>query len=540
MLRTLKILLILFFYSFTMSSQGQDEYVVADSVVFELDEKQCNGFASIAAKKCDKLASKVRKTTYAALSKFQKAEDKLLNSICGINERHAESLLRTSLYSFRRMEEQIQRKSNEPLKSYLPELDSLSIVTKYLEQFPPQIPMKNEGIKMQPDSEDTKCNCNGLAQLRTSQENLNKELKRAETVSAYIKERTAYLDKIAGKYPQLQAMMPSLHKIDYYLGAQTREYFSLFADRSNPEKLLMSALKKAPGFGDFANVEGALAGLNSSPASSGSGQSMEEAMAQITEAAKAQGKDVQSVLNSSNLWKDGQEKIREEVGQEHAIINDVTTSVENGVQMIETAADSLNRIADSKKDSLYADDNKSKKKDWKPNPLKTKRFIDRLSYGANLQANPHTTFFPTSGVLAAQLSYQITTKMNLGFGASYLVGFQKPSSAPEGQRISFMSSNGFNLRGYYDYNIYRRFFLQTNFEQNYRKLALTHTSDIALSRELINNTSLLAGLKLKTPSTKTTQKTMEILYDFLHERTGQPGLVVRVGVEFLPRHGVRK
>jgi hypothetical protein len=540
MLRTLKILLILCFYSFVISSRGQDEYVVADSAVFELDEKQCNGFASRASKKCDKLASKVRKTTDAALSKFQKAEDKLLNSICDINERHAESLLRTSLYSFRRMEEQIQRKSNEPLKSYLPELDSLSIAAKYMEQFPPQIPKKKEGIKMQTDSENTKCNCNGLAQLRTSQENLKKELKRAETVSTYIKERTAYLDKIAGKYPQLQAMMPSLHKIDYYLGAQTKEYFSLFADRSNPEKLLMVALKKAPGFDQFANAQGILSELNTSTASAGSGQTMEEAMAQITGAAKAQGKDVERLLNPTSLWKEGEQKIREEVGQEHAIINDVTTSIKNDQPVLESASDSLSKLADVKNDSLCFDDYRRKKKDWKPNPLKTKRFADRLAYGANLQANPHTTFFPTSGVLAAQVSYQITTRMNLGFGASYLVGFQKPSSAPEGQRIPFMSSNGFNLRGYYDYNIYRRFFLQTNFEQNYRKLALNNTPDIAPSRELIKNTSLLAGLKLKTPSTRTTQKTMEILYDFLHERTGQPALVVRVGVEFLPRHGVRK
>ncbi len=540
MLRTSKILCILLFYSFTNFSLGQDEYVGSDSAVFELNEKQCNSFTSRAAKKCDKLASKVRKTTDAAISKFQQAEDKLLHSICSIDERHAESLLRTSLYSYRRMEEQIQRKSNEPLKSYFPELDTLNIATKYIEQFQTKKQNNKYSSEKGSKSQSSGCDCNGLARLRTSQENLKKELKRAETASAYIKERTAYLDKIAGKYPQLQAMMPSLHKIDYYLGAQTREYFSLFADRSNPEKLLMSALKKAPGFGEFANAHGTLAGLNSSRASAGSGQSMEEAMAQITEAAKAQGKDVQSVLNPSNLWKDGQQKIREEVGQEHAVISDITTSVENSVQVIETAADSLNRIADSKKDSLYADDNQSKKKDWKPNPLKTKRFIDRLSYGANLQANPHTTFFPTSGVFAAQVSYQIATKMNMGFGASYLVGFQKPSAASEGQRIPFVSSNGFNLRSYYDYNIYRRFFLQANCEQNYRKLALTNTSDIFESRELIKNTSLLAGLKLKTPSTKTTQKTMEILYDFLHERTGQPALVVRVGVEFLPRHGFRK
>ena len=302
---------------------------------------------------------------------------------------------------------------------------------------------------------------------------------------------------------------------------------SLFADRSKVEKRLFSMLSNIPGFTDFANIKGALAGMNAPASTSAAGlQTMDATMAQLEVAAKAQGLETKDVLNPANFGSKNLDNSKEEIA--------------TGNKRIE--AENFQAL---KPDSIAYQGPKTK--DKKPdsiNALKTKRYVDRLTYGSNLQVCPHTTVFPTTGTIAAQVAYQITTEMNLGFGASYLLGFQKPTAASESQPIPFMNSNGYNLRSYYDCKLRGNLYLQANYELNYRKTiaetAAAFPTPFPLGRAGDGKESFLLGLKAKTPSTKRTQKTMEILYDFMHDRTGQPALVVRMGMEFLPKHGYRK
>jgi len=112
-MRALQILIVVFFYFSNFLTGLSQDYVPLDSGIFQISEKQCNSFTTRAARKCDKLAAKVRKTTDASLAKFQKVEDKILNSICGIYESHTES------YLSNRCNNKKYPKPDQPCSNYL-------------------------------------------------------------------------------------------------------------------------------------------------------------------------------------------------------------------------------------------------------------------------------------------------------------------------------------------------------------------------------------------------------------------------------------
>ena len=133
------------------------------------------------------------------------------------------------------------------------------------------------------------------------------------------------------------------------------------------------------------------------------------------------------------------------------------------------------------------------------------------------------------------MGYRVTTSMNIGVGASYLVGIATQSGSDK-PNIHRLSSNGFNLRSYFDGKVRGNLFLQTNYEVSYRNSFSETNLFRAQNLSEYSRQSFMLGIKMKTPSTKRSQKTVEILYDFLHKQTGQPALVVRMGMEFLPKH----
>lgn len=104
---------------------SQPDYVSTDTNSFTLTSKECAAFTKRAAQKCNRLTQKIKKTTDKSLAKYVGLEDKLLQRICAFDERHAESLMRNSLYGFRRLEGQIERNSGDDLNHHVSELDSL-------------------------------------------------------------------------------------------------------------------------------------------------------------------------------------------------------------------------------------------------------------------------------------------------------------------------------------------------------------------------------------------------------------------------------
>lgn len=268
----------------------QEEYVSEKIKPVRLTEKQCSKAGKRAIKKCDKLTARIRKTSDTYLGIYEKAEDAMLHRICSFDERHAESLLNTSLYAHRRMNSTLERKANEPLHHSIPEFDSLQFAVKYLEQTSP--------------TQDTICNCKEMGELKASQQRLKAELKRSELVRSHISDRIAYLGQLTDQYPALKTSMPALQKPSYYLNAQTKEYLSLFGDRSSAEKKLFGLLNQLPAFRELGGAEGLFTGMRGQqqpPTDLSTVQTMDSVKEQMKAAADANGLKTPELLTNEKI-----------------------------------------------------------------------------------------------------------------------------------------------------------------------------------------------------------------------------------------------
>jgi hypothetical protein len=514
MLRRSTIFLFVCVLCFAANAQEHIPYV-EDSIIFIPNEKECQIFFKKASKKCDRLSDKIRKTTDFYLTKYEQTEDKVFNSICFLDEKHAESLMRNALFSHRRLESEIS--ANDPRKSNnsSPEFDSLSIALDFLE---------TRSLNRSIANDSSACSCSGMSDLRASQERLKKELKRSEKIGEYVQQRSAYLSKLGQENEGIRRGIVKAEKINYYFGAQSKEHLALFEDRSNPEKVFFKFLNSSPEFKTYLERLSAPPPPNSAamqgtnvPAN----QNFELVMREFRAAADAKGLDIKEITNPLKNLKNNELKEK----KTEDVLSELKDKTQEDCELYEGEKDSLSLKTENKDD-------------WTPNPLKTKRFLDRVVTGFNFQASERTQFFPTAGLITAQISYQMTTRVNIGVGGSYIGGFSRRSNSSELQLPHF-GTNGIGLRSFVDWKFKNRLFLQVNYEL-YQRENLSESANSQLSqnsRSVIP--SFLVGFKLKKAATKRSQPTIELLYDFLHTQNGQPALVVRMGMDIMPRHSYK-
>jgi hypothetical protein len=491
--------------------QAQDYFVEEDSIGIEVYMSKCKGFSRAGINKCDRLSSKIRKATDEALSKFQDIEFNFLLQLCSVNERHAESLIQNSQYSINRLNSKIDREINQQISGYIPEFDSLNMAVRYISEL-----IEKDSL--------SECECNELDKLRQRQAGLRDEIKRTELVVQYMDERTTYLNKLSLEYPELGMSMHPLQKLTYYFKASNNEFFSVFSDRTKPEKLIFSLLNRSNSFREYSNEFGQLAKYNVAiNQQANEGQSMANVIEQLVLLAKS-NKDNTPLLDQLNTHRI----------KDHDILN--TNQPEN----LQNRKLGLDQISKEKAESSSKRTPQAEtKKGWKPNPLKSKRFKDRLIYGLNFQGTQRREFLPTSGLITGSLSYRLNTKMNLGIGFSNNFGFNVIGHKSEILKPPIIEFKGYSYRAIYTFNIYRSCFLSFNYERNLQKAVLVNQN---LRDYFLNDNSTpsaLIGLKLKMNNSGRTSNTLEVLYDLLHERLSQPALVIRVGFEIIPKHGLK-
>jgi len=500
---------IIFFLFSWATAHAQEEYVEQqkDSVV--LSEKSACKFAKRAAKKCFKLAEKTKKLRIQSLANFSISEDDLLQNVCFLNERQAETLLRNSLYSYRRYEALMNSCSPNDLDMNLPELDSTYLAMDRIN-------------KSFPDG----CDCDGPKQLKTAQVELRTEIKKAEITKKYVADRKNYLSKILSSNGSILKAQKSIEKVDYYFGDGMKEYCTIFQDRSKSEKhffkLFNSLIKDQPVTDGMA----ALCNVETSNVESIQSQSMEEVKEQFENAAKVAGQSTDDATYPLNYINN----LRKQ--------SDLNVTQEN-IQLQENVADSIYTIRDeAKRKNLLSENDSliSNKSEWKKNPLKSKRMHDRLFYGLSFQADPHTAFFPSSGAFNGQIGFQLTQDLNLSLGGSYILAFNAKQLSTDDLKIP-VSTNGFSLRSSLDHRLKGPIFLKGNFEISQR----TSTAELQLNRTTHEfERALLLGLKFRTSKGMSKKATTEVFYDFLHESTGQSAIIFRFGIDFLPKHAFKK
>jgi hypothetical protein len=143
---------------------------------------------------------------------------------------------------------------------------------------------------------------------------------------------------------------------------------------------------------------------------------------------------------------------------------------------------------------------------FKPNQQKTKTFLQRLEYGANLQTGKGNNLFPVTSDLGLSLDYKISDKSSLGLGASYKLGW-----GSSWNNIS-LTHQGIGLRSYIDMKLKGSLYISGGYEQNYR-------SEIHAIQQLKDysawQSSGLIGLSKKYSMKGKIKGEIKLLWDFL-------------------------
>lgn len=185
----------------------------------------------------------------------------------------------------------------------------------------------------------------------------------------------------------------------------------------------------------------------------------------------------------------------------------VTQQLQQNVQSAQAQLNELKNKLGSLSSGSYGNGNDfDMPEGFKPNEQKTKTFLQRLEYGANVQSQKARYFFPVTSDLGLFLGYKLTDKSSIGVGASYKLGWGR------GWNNIAISHQGVGLRTYLDWKIKGSFYISGGYEQNYMSMI----NSVDQLRDYSSwQRSGLVGLSKRYKVSKKIKGEMKLMWDFL-------------------------
>jgi hypothetical protein len=412
------------------------------------------------SQKSSSMEGKLDKKTEKYLSKLQKQEAKLKRKLWNKDTALARQL-------FIGVEEKYQslKKLSQSLGKYNSlysgHLDSLTTALKFL------MGQKFSTPKLQKT----------LSQLSSLQDKFSQ----TEAIKNFLSERKQLLKENFESLGMLSELK-GFQKQAYYYAAQVRQYKELWEGPSKVEKKLMELVLKNDKFKEFFSRNSQLASLFALPGGNTSIASLQglQTMASVQ----------QSIQNRFGTGPQVQQMIS---------------------QILQTAERQLSELKN--KLSQYVSGsygNSSSDIDlpvgFRPNTQKTKTFLQRLEYGANIQNQKARNYFPVTSDFGLSLGYKLNDNSSIGVGASYKLGWGK------GWNNIRLTNEGIGLRSYVDYKLKGSLYISGGYEQNYRTAfnAVQQLRDYAAWQ-----TSGLIGLSKKYKVSRKLRGELKLLWDFL-------------------------
>jgi myosin heavy subunit len=397
------------------------------------------------------IEEQVNKRTGKALARFVKQEKKMQAKLWKVDSVAAKNIFTRSIDKLNSLKSGLKNKvpGNLPLGGNA-DLDTLQNSLKFL-----------EGAKDMLGSSKDK-----LSSATKSVQDLQGKLQQAEEVKAYIREHKQQLKEQLSQYTGFSKDLQKMNKEAYYYGEQVKEYKSLLKDKKKAEAKAVELLKKVPAFNTFLQQHSQLASLfNLSSASGSTAQNLE-------------GLQTRSQV---------EQLIQQRIGSSPAAQQAVS-------QQMEQARSQFTELK-SKFPNL---DNAAEMPDFKPNPMKTKSFLQRLEFGGNIQFQKSSRYFPTTSDIAGQVAYKFHKNGSAGVGVAYKLGMGN------GWDHIVFSHQGLGLRSFLSWKLKGTFFINGGVEKDY----------------LIRNwkTSALLGISKKYKINTKLKGNIILLYDFLAQR----------------------
>jgi hypothetical protein len=417
-------------------------------------------YLSQVQQKSTRIERQVNKRADKALSRLLKQEKKMKARLWKVDSVAASNIFTRSIDSMGSLKAGLKNKVTSRLPLGNSYLDSLGSSLKFLEG-------NGELLGASKDK---------LAGVTGSIESLQGKLQQADQIKAYIREHKKQLKEQLSRYTGFTKDLQKINKEAYYYGQQISEYKSVLKDKKKAEAKAMELLKKMPAYNDFIRKNSQLASLFNLGAGGNTAQSLE-------------GLQTRTQV---------EQMIQQRLGSDPAARAAVS-------QQMDQARSQLNELK-----SKFPDlDNAGDMPDFKPNPMKTKRFVQRLEFGGNIQFQKSNRYFPTTSDIAGQIGYKFHKNGTAGIGMSYKLGMGT------GWNNIVISHQGVGLRSFVDWKLKGTFFVNGGFEQNY-------VSTIAHAQQLKDwsgwQGSALLGVSKKYKVSAKLKGNIMLLYDFLASR----------------------
>jgi Autotransporter beta-domain len=337
-----------------------------------------------------------------------------------------------------------------------------------------------------------------------------------EALQQSIKERKRQLIEQSIQYIGKRKWLQKIDRDSYYFFETLRNYKDIFQDEKKAEELAMRLLRRMPNFESFLQRNSAVAGLFGFGRTVGTPAGAGGAAPNL---AGLQTRASVTALIQNQLGANAQPVLTQNVQQAQAQLNQLK-----------------DRVGDGAWDTHHGGDGELP--NFKPNITKTKTFLQRIEYTANVgfaKLNPLAPGGNTNATadIALGIGYKLNDKSTIGVGAGYKLGMGSL------QRIR-ISGQGIGLRSYIDWKLKKQFYVSGGYEMNWlagaEAVRPVGTPAVGGTRAVAWQPSGLIGIakKMKLRTKWFRASNIQLLYDFLHTRQMPVGqaFVFRVGYSF--------
>jgi hypothetical protein len=426
-------------------------------------------YLSTVSKRIDKINEGLEKVSAATLSKWYKRERKLFRKLARKDSIKAKSLVVQSKLKWEELQQSLKVKNTAT--HYISSLDTLSTSLQFL--------ASNRSVSM--TLEQQKVLVAEINKVKNLQGNFNS----TEAVKAYLKERRQALKESLGRL--LPKDLKRLNKQAYYYAQEVARYKETLKDKKKVEKKALELLTKTKAYRDFFRRNSELAKLFRLPGGGEDGEGGSPSALSL-QGLQTRASVSQALTARFGASPEALSQLREQVASAQGELN------------------ALKAKAQSLSQGSFGNGEGEMPEGFKPNNQKTKTFLERLEYGANIQSVKGTSFLPVTSDLGLSVGYKLSDKGAIGIGGSYKLGWGRSLRDLE------LTSQGIGIRSYVDYKLKGAFFLAGGYEMNYRSAFHSITQLQGYSSW---QRSGLVGVSKKYKAGKKLKGNMQLLWDFL-------------------------
>jgi hypothetical protein len=464
------------FFLLISSAKSQSKL---DSIFNKLDPQK---FAASIGKKAEKLEDKLVTKSMKVLDKLQEQEEKLYHKILATKDSlKAKIALADIQTKYKTLQDRLKNPAlSSAARQFIPHLDSVTTALKFLDQ---------SGM------------AGNIKDALSKTKSLQDKFQQAEEIKKFIKERREQLKQQLEKLGMVK-QLKQINKQYYYYYAQILQYRETLKDPKKIEKKALELLAKTKFFQDFMRKNSMLASLFRMPGDPNDPNYI----------ASLAGLQTRAQVN--NLI---QQQISAGGPNAQAQFQQNLQTAQSQMQQLK---DKVLKFGGGSSDDVMPEG-------FRKNDMKTKTFLQRLEYGANIQSQKATSFFPVTSDIGLSVGYKPNDKSIIGIGASYKIGWGR------GWNNIKLSSEGIGLRSYIDWKLKGSIWISGGYEQNY-KSAFSDFNQLR-DKNAWQQSGLLGICKVVSLKTKLFKKTsIKLMWDFLSYKQvprTQP-VVFRIGYNF--------